>query len=576
MEFKLIKKCYQDASAYKGDDCDFYLEESTWNDHDFYTTYCVHATRRLTGLDQNVYLGMMRIMHYNQTEYESNLLRKVYGDASFTSIPDDFVSVSFSIELFKGLNRFLTSEELRMSFVSALHLILGKDSEYYFEGLEGMKCFTDSLLRDSSMEAYELQYGKEMLCSGKIVYNLREQAVEIKLTHVDEPINLSFKCLPEDNNPILPNGMVAFIGKNGSGKSTAIYKLAKLIYADPSMRHMLANKIGSLSPNNMGVSKLFLVSYSPFDNFVLPGLNDKEMYNRLSNQQLKDSRFVFCGVRDLKKEMEEADIKQLFEEKFVRGVVDPKENDGLYDFYLDDRQRSTKLKNIDALAEEFADALTIVFFDGVKHEIWKSIVDESAVKLPSIYPVLASFGMLMGKAEIVDRFMLLSTGHKFFLHSMMMILAYIEANSLVLFDEPENHLHPPFLSFLLIQLRRLLFQYSSAILIATHSPVVLQENLAKNVFVVKRNRQFSTIDHPMTETFGASISTITNEVFDLNTNLTTYDDSIGYLYESMGLVEVKDIDIVLSKFRSVFGGNLSGHVESEVINIFAKYNDVDD
>jgi len=36
LEFKIIGKCFQDASQYPGNDADFYLEENGWNDFYYY------------------------------------------------------------------------------------------------------------------------------------------------------------------------------------------------------------------------------------------------------------------------------------------------------------------------------------------------------------------------------------------------------------------------------------------------------------------------------------------------------------------------------------------------------------
>ena len=83
-----------------------------------------------------------------------------------------------------------------------------------------------------------------------------------------------------------------------------------------------------------------------------------------------------------------------------------------------------------------------------------------------------------------ERFLSLSTGHKFFIHAYARLLAYMDDNCLLLFDEPENHLHPPLLSFMMAEIRKLLARTHSVMFIATHSPVILQETFAKNVFVV--------------------------------------------------------------------------------------------
>ncbi|MBW6100166.1 ATP-binding protein [Escherichia coli] len=50
---------------------------------------------------------------------------------------------------------------------------------------------------------------------------------------------------------------------------------------------------------------------------------------------------------------------------------------------------------------------------------------------------------------------------------------------LVLFDEPETHLHPPLLAVLMSALRIVLNEVDAFAIVATHSPVVVQETLSK-------------------------------------------------------------------------------------------------
>lgn len=133
--------------------------------------------------------------------------------------------------------------------------------------------------------------------------------------------------------------------------------------------------------------------------------------------------------------------------------------------------------------------------------------------------------------EIQDIFIHQSTGYKFFLHSLTHIVAYIEDNCMILFDEPENHIHPPMLSFMMTILRTILTRKKSVMLVATHSPVVIQETFSSNVFIVRNNDNMHNIKHPQIETYGANIAEITREVFDLTTDITQYYNVFDNLYD---------------------------------------------
>jgi predicted ATP-dependent endonuclease of OLD family len=69
----------------------------------------------------------------------------------------------------------------------------------------------------------------------------------------------------------------------------------------------------------------------------------------------------------------------------------------------------------------------------------------------------------------------LSTGHKIVLLTITRLVETVDERSIVLFDEPEAHLHPPLLSALIRALSELLISRNGVAIVATHSPVVLQE-----------------------------------------------------------------------------------------------------
>ena len=129
LTFKIIPKCYQDASKYNGNDADFYIELDAWNDKGYHVMYHLHATERLTG-HRNVYLGYIKFMHPGQKEYESSVLHLRMGDEPFTEVAEDIVGITFSIDVYKGLNRYVEDPDERKNIVKQLHLILDVNSSY--------------------------------------------------------------------------------------------------------------------------------------------------------------------------------------------------------------------------------------------------------------------------------------------------------------------------------------------------------------------------------------------------------------------------------------------------------------
>lgn len=71
-------------------------------------------------------------------------------------------------------------------------------------------------------------------------------------------------------------------------------------------------------------------------------------------------------------------------------------------------------------------------------------------------------------------------------------------------------------------LRKILRKHEAFAIVATHSPVVVQESLASHVRVVRREGDMTTVLPVTGETFGESIGLISAEVFGLQTDTTDF------------------------------------------------------
>ncbi len=86
-----------------------------------------------------------------------------------------------------------------------------------------------------------------------------------------------------------------------------------------------------------------------------------------------------------------------------------------------------------------------------------------------------------------ELFRRLSSGHKIVLLTLTRLVETVQERSLVLFDEPESHLHPPLLSSFIRAVSDLLINRNGVGIIATHSPVILQEVPRACVWKLRRN-----------------------------------------------------------------------------------------
>ena len=385
-------------------------------------------------------------------------------------------------------------------------------------------------------------------------YDLRKEAITVQFSHVENPVDLKFLCRDDDGKDDystvgLPNGVVVFVGKNGSGKSTAMYKLARLIHSDPTLRFSLKESLGEISPSDIGVNKLLIFSYTPFDNFYLPGMDEAQLLSQLKNLEYKDCSVLFNGIRDMLSEMEQR-------AKRAQGIP----NDG--------RVGSICLKSNEALCSEFLIALHFIETDPANRDLlWNGFLNACRLQQQNLYDDIYRIINAPDDSRY-EEFSKTATGHKFIIHSIARLIAYIEENSLVLFDEPENHLHPPLLSFYYARVRKIIDNYNSVAFIATHSPVIVQETFARNVNIVRRLEGKTVISQPQIETYGATITSISAEVFDLTTDRMNTYNVFRRVFEKEMLALYENPEQMIDEFKKAIGGEISGPMESYLLKLY--------
>lgn len=109
----------------------------------------------------------------------------------------------------------------------------------------------------------------------------------------------------------------------------------------------------------------------------------------------------------------------------------------------------------------------------------------------------------------------MSSGHAIVLLIITKLVAITEEKTLILLDEPESHLHPPLLSAFIRALSDLLYDQNGIAIVATHSPVVLQEIPRLCVSKIQRVGLATNVERPSIETFGENVGVLTREVFGL-------------------------------------------------------------
>lgn len=147
----------------------------------------------------------------------------------------------------------------------------------------------------------------------------------------------------------------------------------------------------------------------------------------------------------------------------------------------------------------------------------------------------------------------LSSGHAIVLLTITQLVETVAEASLVLLDEPEAHLHPPLLASFIRAVSDLLTDRNGVAIVATHSPVVLQEVPRSCVWKIGRWDRGVQPVRPEIETYGENVGILTHEVFGLEVGQSGFQAEIEKAVRECGSYEE-----VLARFGGQVGGEAKG------------------
>ena len=259
----------------------------------------------------------------------------------------------------------------------------------------------------------------------------------------------------------------ALIGENGAGKSSILYSLAEALHNSDDS--MFENE------HRPDFSKVIAISYSIFDNLFQ--LTKKSSFN-----------FVYCGLRNRDNELLSETDK---ESRLKRSLDEIVYKHRIYDYHL----------------------------------TLKEVVDEGLLE------VVFKQHNEIDKNKFLELINKMSSGQAMITSIITELYAHIRDNSLILFDEPEVHLHANAITKLIRIIFKICDEYKSACIVATHSAVILQELLARNVLVVEQDAETKEpyVRGMNTETLGENLTTITEDVFGRS----SIDKHYGYVIQEM-------------------------------------------
>lgn len=471
MEFRVIKR---DAKIIGNHRNTIFLRIDLWNDHKFVTQFQMVVYDDL-GISHNI--GDVKIGFKGQTKLTATY-EKLDNDV-FPSLGDEYFSLGTTIKFYKNMSAL---GHLGHDILKKLNDLVIKPS--LIELFREEEVFSVSLLRDTSLSVIKGQY-QRVLNGGKELTDFEFSYVREK-AELYSGIRLDFD-VTVDSKP--STNIHAIIGRNGVGKTTLLNDMIKAV-TDPSAAvGKFIDRSGwrEKDMDDEYFSSLVSVSFSAFDPFV-PPVDQPD--------PAKGTCYYYIGLKDVNKKGFHRDIASLQDDccKALTTCFNDTVKDKLWCKSIEDLGYDDNFSSANLIK------LRNVFFE-IKHRI-KQQVDSDDFKANYL-------------AEIKTTLDGLSSGHAIVLLTITRLVATVQEKTLVLIDEPESHLHPPLLAAFVRALSELLLAMNGVSIIATHSPVVLQE-IPKNCgWKVYRQGDSTIVDRPKVETFGENLGTLISEVFSL-------------------------------------------------------------
>ena len=427
-----------------------------WNDFSFVTMFYMYLFDQEGERHE---IGNIKIGFQGQTTKKPTYSTVESG---FEVLPEGYFSVGQDVDYYQKISNL--PESVKISLLEAL-----KDIAYAPELIDIIKdevVFKTSLLRYVSLSVIKGHFARVLEGKNPLT-NFEFKFIRSAQDKISD-IALSFKVKVREKPS---TNIHAIIGRNGVGKTTILNGMIEAITKKGTSHAKFYDLEGGGDDpiDNDYFSSLVSVSFSAFDPFEPPSEQP---------DPLKGTCYFYIGLK----------------------------------------KKGELLKGLNDLHEDFIQALRLCFNQIPKRERWLQAIDilesdENFADMELKKLARDDSEVLVSNArKLIKR---MSSGHAVVLLTLTRLVATLEEKTLVLIDEPESHLHPPLLSAFIRALSNLLLDRNGVSIIATHSPVVLQEVPKRCVWKINRSRLSTESRRPDIETFGENVGILTREVFGL-------------------------------------------------------------
>jgi predicted ATPase len=492
------------------------LVPDSWDDYGLGTLFDLHYQDSSNRVHE---IGQVKIAHRDLTHGRPPL------PAHFLDLSSDFFSLGQSDEYYEALKEY----GLRTLTLRGLHDIAY--SEETFSRVIDYEVTRKSLLRAVPLATVETQFRRIAHGGVKVRDFLFQYTSPTSGSLAGNPLQLKFEVF---TNSEPPTNVHVIIGGNGVGKTTLLKGMSTAVSPVETLDSSSRGKFVDLEAdeqNSFPFQNVIFVSFSAFDPFLTAPLPpDPDEQGTLFSVEAPSAPISYIGLGDPESE--------------------------------DSRPR-----DIDGLAQEFVTSVGEVVRNATLRARWERAVKtlegdplfkdldlRSSIALGDITSS-SEISWAEADAKLLQAFDRSSSGHKVVLLTLSRLVVEARERSLILFDEPESHLHPPLLASFMRALSELLTTTNGAAVIATHSPVVLQEVPKNCVWKLRRSGDHSVAERPQVETYGENVGVLTHEVFGLEVTQSGYHAEL-----QRAVAESDSFEAVASRFGNQLGSEAQGIV----------------
>ncbi len=488
MNFKFKKiDNLRDKSSVKEDNIIFLVPDN-WDDYTYRTSFYLYYQKNFNS--EEILLGRVKIGCID-------LKTKIKGGPSYNGEPSHDIKELIPSNIFDKLRKDFFSLGEDIEYYKKINEIFGENSDDFYKNLNDLSfdferfkilyesyepSLINSLMRNHYVANIE-QFNR--IIKGEA--ELTEYSFSFKLNDEHE---ININVVP---NSFPPTNVHVLIGRNGVGKTWLLHNILYQLLKNSGLNSEIFDQ-----PSKYKASDEFFIECEK-DNFAgVIGISFS----------LFDNAFAITL-----EEGNDLEVSEKFNKiyQYIGSISKKQKNE------------KTKTKSVDDMSQEFIESLKEIKkkknLTNMYLEICKNLNSDSIFRDNEFINILKNFFNNADKEEqknekiLKKNFKKLSSGHMIIILSLTLLSEKIHEKTIVLIDEPETHLHPPLLSLYIRTLSALLIKKNAVAIIATHSPIILQEVPKSCVNKIKRMGKNMSFEKISIESFATDIDTLTKDIF---------------------------------------------------------------